>query len=122
MKSFLRCGTGMVLALLACTAQAVDPQTLPDCVTLGQDQQIVRTGSSQQFFLKNGQDHYRVSVGNGCGALAIASRIDIHTDGTDNRLCPSGSQVKTNRESCPVSAVALIDAEEFSRRQKRARR
>lgn len=110
------------LALVAGNALAADGSNLAECVDLGNHQQIVRAGGSEQFFLKDGDSHYRIGTGRGCGSLAIASKIEISTDGTANRLCPTGSKVETNREICRVDQVTTISAEDFARRQARSRR
>ena len=122
MKTPLSLATAGLLILTAGGAMAADGPALADCVDLGGNQQIVRAGNGDQFFLKDGDNHYRIGLGRGCGGLAVASRIELSTDGTVNRLCPSGSKVKTNREICPVNQVSTISAEEFKRRQARANR
>ena len=48
--------------------------------------------------------------------------IKISTDGQDNRLCPSGTKVRTKQANCAVDAVELISAEEFAKRKKRSSR
>ncbi|KAF1722731.1 hypothetical protein SAMN06296416_101615 [Pseudoxanthomonas wuyuanensis] len=123
MKIFLSlAAASLSLALVAGNASAADGTELAECVALGNHQQIVRAGSSEQFYLKDGDNHYRIGLGRGCGSLAIASKIELSTDGNANRLCPSGSKVKTNREICRVDQVTTISAEDFARRQARANR
>lgn len=44
--------------------------------------------------------------------------LKISTDGQDNRLCPSGTKVRTKQANCAVNAVEIISAEEFAKRKK----
>jgi hypothetical protein len=123
MNTFARGTAALLLCACAPFAAAKDAgDSIADCVTIGEGHQILRTGSSQSIMLKDGDSHYQVSLQNTCGSLAIASRIDFATDGQANRLCPAGSVLKTNHDSCRVSKVTSVSAEEFATRQRRARR
>lgn len=95
---------------------------LTDCVDLGNDQEIVRSGGSEAFLLRDGDTHYLVSLRGSCGSLPTASKIEIQTDGTSNRLCAKGSKVLTNKSICQIAKIETIDAAQFAQRKKRASR
>jgi hypothetical protein len=111
-----------LLAGTAFAANAAENTPLADCVDLGANQEIVRSGGAQNLLLRDGDAHYLVGFRGDCSSLATASSIEIATDGTANRLCPKGSKVKTNRSTCSVGKVEAIDAEQFASRKKRASR
>lgn len=106
----------VTLALCAASTQAMaasDP--LADCVDLAADRQAVRSGT-QFLAIKDGENYYRVGFSNGsCDALAVSTSVRITTDGANNRLCPQKSQVQTHRDSCAVTKVEHIDAEDYAR-------
>jgi len=111
----------LCLALATGAASARDAgSALDGCVELGSGHSIVRQ-NDQQFFLKNGEQHYRVALSGACNGLSIASRIQISSDGEENRLCPTGSKIKTNRDTCRIGEVTLVDADEFARRARMRR-
>lgn len=111
-----------VLLVFAGTAvQAKEAGAITECVDLAQGNQIVRSGGGNHFLLKDGDSHYKVEFSRGCGSLPTASKITIKTGEQVNRLCPSGTVVVTNRDSCSVGAVSPVDAEEFARQQRRRR-
>ena len=120
----LRLLSACLLAMCALAAQASPPPAsttaLTDCVDLSADRQIVR-GGSERVFVRNGEAHYKVSFQNSCGSLTYAPRLWISTDGQDNRLCPQGTRVTTGKDSCRVSQVDTISAEEFARRARASR-
>lgn len=107
-------------AFAAANASANTPLT--DCVDLGGGQEIVRSGGTQSMLLRDGQSHYLIGFRGDCSSLATASKIEIVTDATANRLCPTGSKVQTNQATCTVAKVESIDAEQFAARKKRASR
>ena len=96
--------------------------TFSGCVDLGADREIVRSGSSEAFLLRNGETYYVVSLRGSCGSLATASKIEINTEGASNRLCAMGSKVRTNQTICQVAKVETINAGQFAQRKKRASR
>jgi hypothetical protein len=110
-----------VLLLLAGSAHAKQADALSECVDLAQGNQIVRSGGGNHFLLKDGDSHYKVSLSRNCGSLPTASKIAIKTGEQVNRLCPTGTVVVTNRDSCSVGEVTPVDAEEFARQQRRRR-
>ncbi|AKC88017.1 hypothetical protein [Pseudoxanthomonas suwonensis] len=112
----------VLFAGAAFAAHAADNATLTDCVDLGSDQEIVRGGSTSNFLLRDGDSHYRVGLVRSCDALPIASSVEITSNGTHDRLCPRDSTVKTNRGSCDVGDVETLDAEQFAKLKRRARR
>ncbi|SDQ65702.1 hypothetical protein SAMN05428982_1993 [Pseudoxanthomonas sp. CF385] len=107
------------LASIAFTASASESA---ECVDLGSDQEIVRAGNGQQIFLRDGQTHYRIGFARSCDSIQMTSSVKIVTDGQENRLCPSGSKVRTKETNCAVSALEVISAEEFAKRKKRGTR
>jgi len=104
------------LATLAFNASASESAT--ECVDLGSNQEIVRAGSGQQIFLRDGQTHYRIGFARACDSIQMTPSLKISTDGQDNRLCPSGTKVRTKQANCAVNAVEIISAEEFAKRKK----
>ena len=110
----------MALAMAPIAAFAGDAIT--ECVDLGDDQEIVRAGGGQQFFLRNGSDHYRVSFQHSCDSILTTPRVDISTQGQANRLCAADTRVKTKRDTCRVASVESMTADEFAVRKKRASR
>ena len=112
----------VLLSVVATTASASTTEPVTACVDLGPSQDIVRKGSGQQIFLRDGDAHYRIAFARGCTSVSMTSSIDISTDGQQNRLCPAGSTVRTKEERCAVSAVERISAEEFAKHKKRAAR
>lgn len=108
------------LASFAFTASASESAT--ECVDLGSDQEIVRAGSGQQIFLRDGQTHYRIGFARACDSIQMTSSVKISTDGQENRLCPSGTKVRTKEANCAVNALEVISAEEFDKRKKRGSR
>ena len=114
-----------VAALLASTAfaaNAADNASITDCVDLAGNHEIVRSGGAQSMLLRDGQSHYLIGFRGDCASLATASSIQVSSDGTANRLCPTGTKVKTNRATCSVGKVEAIDADQFSALKKRASR
>jgi hypothetical protein len=114
--------TAAMLASLAFAANAAENTPLTDCVDLGANQEIVRSGGAQSMLLRDGDAHYLVGFRGDCGALATATSIEIRTEGTANRLCPTGTTVITNRSNCSVAKVEAIDADEFGILKRRASR
>lgn len=114
-------------ALLCATLQggnlhAAPADALAECVELAPDYQATRFGS-QYLLVKNGETHYRLSFGGGsCDAIAMSSRLKITTEGTANRLCPTGTRVATKNDRCSVRSVEEIRADEYERYRQRARR
>lgn len=104
------------LASIASAASASESAT--ECVDLGSDQEIVRAGSGQQIFLRDGQTHYRIGFARACDSIQMTPSLKIITEGQENRLCPSGTKVRTKQANCAVSAVEVISAEEFAKRKK----
>ncbi len=111
----------LLAGTLAPAAYATE-NALTDCVDLGNDREVVRSGGSENFLLRDGDAHYVVSLRGSCGSLATASKIEIHTDGDSNRLCARGSKVRTDQAVCQVGKVETIDAGQFAQRKKRASR
>ncbi|WAC64089.1 hypothetical protein OVA13_04730 [Pseudoxanthomonas sp. SL93] len=92
------------------------------CVSLGNDQEIVRAGNGDQFYLRDGQAHYRVAFRNSCDSITITPTVEISTNGQVGQLCPRDTKVKTKRDICRVQSIEQITAEEFTRKRNLARR
>jgi hypothetical protein len=123
MKTHFHIATALILAGCAFSSQAAESDApLTDCVSLGKQQQIVRAGGNSQFFLKDGENHYNVAFRRSCDSILRTSKLEISTAGEVDRLCPQGTQVKTDDGVCEVSQIQPIDAEEFARRKARASR
>ena len=112
----------LLLTSVLAPLSAFANEPLTDCKDLGNDQQIVRTAGGQHIFLRDGESHYRLVFARDCSSVATASTIKITADDQPDRLCPTGTIVRTNNDVCRVQAVESIPAEEFAKRQKRARR
>lgn len=110
------------LASTAFAANAANNASITDCVDLAGNHEIVRSGGAQSMLLRDGQSHYLIGFRGDCASLATASSIQVSSDGTANRLCPTGTKVKTNRATCSVGKVEAIDADQFSALKKRASR
>ncbi|WP_028917158.1 hypothetical protein [Pseudoxanthomonas sp. J35] len=111
-----------MFAGFAANASAANGNALTDCVDLGGNQEIVRSGGTQNFLLRDGDEHYLVGFRGDCASLPTTSKLEIITAGTANRLCATGTIVKTKRENCQVGKVESIDAEQFAARKKRLSR
>jgi hypothetical protein len=122
MKTPFHIATALILSACAFSSQAAEQGTpIADCVSLGGQQEIVRAGGANRFFLKDGDRHYGVAFRRSCDSIATTSKVEISTGDEVNRLCPQDTRVKTDGDICEVSEIQQISAEEFSRRKKRAR-
>jgi hypothetical protein len=122
MKIHFHITTALMLSACVFSAQAAE-QGAPfaDCVTLGNQQEIVRAGGGNRFFLKDGDSHYSVTFRRTCDSMATTSKVEISTAGEVNRLCPQEAEVKTDRNICEVGEIKQIGAEEFAKSKRRAR-
>lgn len=122
MKTFFHIATALILSACVFSSQAAEQGTpLTDCVTLGDQQEIVRAGGGNRFFLKDGDSHYGVAFRGSCDSISTTSKVEISTAGQANRLCSQDTQVRTDRDICEAGEVQQISADEFARRKKRAR-
>lgn len=113
----------LALALIASTttAHAQTPATGADCITLSQDQQIVRKNADTDLLLRNGQDHYIVRFKTSCSSAARSPTLAFSTQGQPNQLCSTGSKLHTKQQDCEVAALEPISAKLFGSKA-RARR
>lgn len=104
----------LALAAVAAAAHAATATTpVEDCVDLHGSHTVHRSG--ERFLLvADRAAHYRVDLAGSCGTLPLASRFSISTRGQAGRLCPSGTRVKTDLDSCRVAEVVRIDAQTFA--------
>jgi hypothetical protein len=122
MKTSFHIATALMLSACVFSSQAAEQGTpVTDCVTLGDQQEVVRSGGGNRFFLKDGDSHYGVAFLRSCDSIATTSKVEISTAGQVNRLCAQDTKVKTDRDICEVAQIEQISAEEFARRKKRAR-
>ncbi len=111
-----------LLLLAACLAtaaslQAAEPAAAGDCITLSPNQQLVRNGADRDVLLRNGDQHYLVRFERSCSSAAMSPKLAFVTPGRDGQLCGAGaSRLRTNGQSCTISAVEPITAEEFTRK------
>ena len=106
------------LAACAMSAQAAAPaDELAECTNLSGAQQVSRFGN-QYIFVRDGDAFYRLHTGN-CDKLALATRFEIFGDSEKGRICPSGTQVKTNTGKCNISRIERIDEATYRRYQRR---
>ena len=109
------------LLATASGVHAASRDAVDRCIELAPAHQIVRSGGSQHFLIKSGEDHYKVAFQHSCGSLSTASRIAIRAEGREGSLCPGTSVLETPRETCAVGEVTRIAPEDFSRQQRRRR-
>ncbi|HJS34744.1 MAG TPA: hypothetical protein VJ766_04590 [Pseudoxanthomonas sp.] len=109
--------TASLAPLLASAGEPVSA-----CVSLGNNQEIVRAGNGEQFYLRDGEAHYRVGFRSSCDSITITPTVEISTNGEVGQLCPQGTKVKTKRDTCRVHSVEQITAEEFTRRRNLSKR
>jgi len=114
--------TALLLAGSAFSAAAAEKAPISQCVDLGKNQEIVRSGGGQNFLLRDGDAHYLVTFRDGCSSLATTPSLSIVTGESSNRLCPEGTVVKTKRDNCTVAKVETIGADEYASRKRRASR
>jgi len=105
----------------AFAAHASDGTPLTGCVELDGNKEIIRSGGSQNFLVSEGDAHYLLKFRGECGSLTTASRIEISTDGTADRLCAKDTRVKTDRQTCQVSKVELLDTAQFAAHKRASR-
>lgn len=67
--------------------------------------------------VRDGDAFYRLHA-DGCDELAMATRFEIFGDSEKGRLCPAGTQVKTNTGKCSISKVERIDEATYRRYQR----
>lgn len=121
MQTRFRLPAFFALALCAPVAYAAPAgEPVQECVELGGGHKVSRYGS-QFVLVEDGDARYRVSVDSDCDVLSLATRIELSTDGEEGRVCPSGSQVKTNNGECSVALVERIDAQTHARYLRRRR-
>ncbi|MEI2455199.1 hypothetical protein [Lysobacter firmicutimachus] len=106
------------LLCLSATAANAAQQKLDACIDLGSESQVARAGA-QFVVVKHAEDYYRVGFRNTCADLSITNKMEISSEQQVNRLCPSGSVVKTQRDTCAVGAVDKIDQETYDRYRRR---
>jgi len=110
-----------LLLLAACvvpasSAQAAEPATPTDCITLSADQQVVRNRADRDVLLRNGDQHYRVVFTRTCSSAVTSRRLAFETQGQSNQLCGgSRSVLKTDRASCTVERIEPLEAATFQR-------
>lgn len=121
-KACSRIAATALLSACVFSSQAAGQDTpLTDCVALGSQQEIVRAGGGDRFFLKDGDNYHRVAFRHSCGSISTTSKVEISTAGEVNRLCPQDTKIETDRDICEVGQVQQISADEFAQRKKRAR-
>lgn len=120
MHTSYRVAALLALAAAATTAHATTGgEPMEECVDLSASHAVHRSGS-QYLLVADSEAHYRVEMVDSCGTLPLASRFAISTNGQAGRLCPVGTRVKTNLDSCRVRAVERIDSDTYARlRRKR---
>ncbi len=115
-------GAALLAAALPASA-ATDGEPLADCVQLSEGHKGSRAAGNTQLLLKDGRSHYRVSFEGRCNTLARNRSVFIETAGEHNRLCPQGTMVTAQADSCSASAVERIDARTYERQvRERGRR
>ncbi|KRB04378.1 hypothetical protein [Lysobacter sp. Root690] len=106
--------TVTLTCLLSLSATAASAATLDSCVDLGDSSQISRAGA-QFVVVKHDSEFYRVGFRQTCSDLTTTNKMEISSEQQANRLCPSGSVVKTARDTCDVGKVDKIDEAAYDR-------
>ncbi len=103
------------------SANAADNPSLPGCVDLGNDREVVRSGGGGSMLLRDADSHYLLTFRDDCGSLATTRTINIQSEGAGNRLCPDATVVRTKRQDCEVRSIEVLDAQQFAERKRRLR-
>ncbi|WP_102946856.1 hypothetical protein [Stenotrophomonas sp. VV52] len=115
----------LCLLVVATAAGSASAQTAPDtaaaagsdCITLAPDHQVVRRSAAESILLQNGSDHYLVRFARSCSSAATSRKVEFVTPDHQGQLCGAGgSKLRTDSQSCEVTAVQPITAEVFTRR------
>ncbi|WNH51972.1 hypothetical protein [Stenotrophomonas oahuensis] len=110
-------------AALTGTAMAQTPAPAAagsDCITLSDDQQLVRRGADNTILLRNGSDHYIVHFTHSCSSARVSRKLDFVTRGNEGQLCGArASKLRTDKDSCDVASLEPITAEAFATRARR---
>lgn len=106
------------LLSLSATAASAATTALDACVDLGDNAQISRAGA-QFVVVKHDNEFYRVGFRQTCSDLTTTNKMEISGEQQANRLCPSGSVVKTARDTCEIGTVNKIDEEAYDRYRRR---
>ncbi len=121
--NILRLCMTAALSASAFAASAAEPGVpLAGCTDLAAGHEVVRAGGAQSFLVRDGDAHYKVSLRGECGSLQTASRLTIVSEGTEGRLCPAGTRIRTDRATCDVAKVETLSADAFASAKRRARR
>ena len=106
-------------ATLAGPAIAAIGEPVEDCIDLSQDRSLRHNGA-QFLYVRDGAEHYRLSFRGGrCDPMTMTSKIALSTDATVNRVCPGTARLKARGESCLVTGIEKISAEDHARRLRR---
>jgi hypothetical protein len=106
-------------ALCASPVQASDDSAIEECVDLGTDRALRHNGA-QFLYVRDGADHYRVGFSRGkCNPMTTTSKLSLVTEGTDGRLCPTGTSLRVRGISCEVNRVERISGEVYAKRLRR---
>ena len=121
MKTFSALCLLSLATLAAAPAQAAESASA-DCITLSNDQQIVRKGASSNLLLRNGSEHYIVHFKSSCASAALSRKLEFVTPGNEGQLCgANATKLLTKDQTCAVASVEPISADDFASRA-RARR
>ena len=107
-----------LVSLLSLSATAASAATLDSCVDLGDNPQVSRAGA-QFVVVKHDAEFYRLGFRQTCSDLTTTNKMEISGEQQANRLCPSGSVVKTARDTCEVGSVDKIDEAAYDRYRRR---
>lgn len=116
MKLLSAIAIAAALTVTAAPAFAADP--LQDCVDLSA-QHVVRRAGDAAVAVRDGEQYYRAEMRYGCNDLGYSAKLKISTDKQENRLCPQGSKLTTQRDYCSITRVEKIDEQAFKRYIKR---
>jgi hypothetical protein len=106
-------------ALCASPALASNESAIEECIELGADRALRHNGA-QFLYVRDGAEHYRVGFSRGkCNPMTTTSKLSLVTDGTEGRLCPTGTSLRARGISCEVNRVERISGEVYAKRLRR---
>ncbi|MGH8083622.1 MAG: hypothetical protein ACREP7_23805 [Lysobacter sp.] len=94
-------------ALLSFAASAAYADPIDACVDLSAKPKISRLGD-KGVLVKDTDSYYRLNL-RSCYDLSFTQQFQIATEKQKDRLCPTGTRVRTNRDNCEVTQVEKID-------------
>ncbi|WP_372013659.1 hypothetical protein [Pseudoxanthomonas sp. 10H] len=104
--------SAILLAGAASIAQAKDPgPPIGECVDLGPDRDVLRTGNMSALTLRDGTRYYLIELRDACNSLRSVDAVSIRARGVDGRICPTGTRVQTGQDICLVKRIRELPSQ-----------